>query len=67
MQITLNKQPKTVQQDATLLSVISLEGMEDKEGIAVAVNQKVVPKPKWASHVLQAQDTLIIVTATQGG
>lgn len=37
------------------------------KGIAVAVNNKVVPKSNWESFHLNENDTITIIRATQGG
>jgi sulfur carrier protein len=39
----------------------------DKTGIAVALNNKVVPRSAWASTSLQANDHIEIITAIGGG
>ena len=36
-------------------------------GIAVAVNQAVVPRSRWTSAVLAAGDEVEVLTAVQGG
>jgi len=36
-------------------------------GLAVAVNQKVVPKNLWSQTMLQNKDSILLITATQGG
>lgn len=38
-----------------------------ESGIAVAINEEVIPKSKWQEVLLNDQDELLIVTATQGG
>jgi len=37
------------------------------EGIAVAVNEEVVSKMDWTRHSLNKNDSVLIITATQGG
>jgi len=37
------------------------------EGIAVAVNEEVVSKMDWDKRSLKQNDTILIITATQGG
>jgi sulfur carrier protein len=37
------------------------------KGIALAVNDKIVPKSKWDSCSLQSGDRILAVKATQGG
>lgn len=39
----------------------------DKKGVAVAVNNKVVPKTAWKDQVLNENDKITIIKATQGG
>jgi sulfur carrier protein len=36
-------------------------------GIAIAINDSVVPKSRWQDHVLNDGDHIEIVRATQGG
>lgn len=40
---------------------------ENTLGLAVAVNQKVVPKSQWANFKLSDKDQILLITATQGG
>ena len=39
----------------------------DVRGIALAINDKIVPKSKWDSCSLQTGDRILAVKATQGG
>lgn len=43
------------------------DGSYSDRGVAVAVNQDVVPRSAWSSTVLGAGDTVEIITAVQGG
>lgn len=38
-----------------------------KNGIAVALNNSVVPKDQWGSKELNENDNILVITATQGG
>jgi len=38
-----------------------------QKGIAVAVNSTVISNRDWATYRLSEQDTILIITATQGG
>ena len=40
---------------------------EDGRGIAIAINDVVVPKSRWREHELKEGDRIEIVRATQGG
>lgn len=51
----------------TLATALSLLHLDGQRGIAVAVNDTVVPRPDWPTHALQPQDRILIIRATQGG
>ena len=36
-------------------------------GIAVAINSSVVKKEDWSSKIVKNNDTVLIITSTQGG
>jgi thiamine biosynthesis protein ThiS len=38
-----------------------------KKGIAVALNNRIVPQTDWVKTFLKDQDSILIITATQGG
>lgn len=48
-----------------LLAALSLPN--DGRGIAIAVNDSVVPKSQWPEHKLRDGDRIEIVKAVQGG
>jgi sulfur carrier protein len=51
-----------------LLSVVFEENnIETPKGIAVAVNNKVIPRLKWNEQLVQQTDQILIIKATQGG
>ncbi|WP_129020417.1 sulfur carrier protein ThiS [Edaphocola flava] len=58
-----------IQADTESLSVQSLldREMQHQQGIAVAINDIVVPKPHWAIQYIQPNDRVLIISATQGG
>lgn len=49
-----------------LLRAVDLDP-DQARGIAVAVNDEVVPRREWVDHVLGEGDRVEIVTAKQGG
>jgi len=51
---------------ATLDQWVAAE-FSNAKGIAIAVNDKVVPSSKWDSHALKDGDKILVVEATQGG
>lgn len=68
MELTINRQKKIFEQlPSSLEALMLLEAAGKLKGIAVAVNNCVVPKMQWANTILQDKDTILIITAAQGG
>lgn len=68
MELKINQQYKNF--DALQLSIQALLDLEipDKQtGIAIAINNAVIPKTNWDSHFLSETDDILIISATQGG
>ncbi len=38
-----------------------------QNGIAIAINQNIIPKDKWPTTTLADNDNILIIKATQGG
>ncbi len=67
MQIHLNSEPKKVEDSSTLEQIMQQFGFANKKGIAIALNEVVIPQKKWAETILNENDKLLIITAFQGG
>lgn len=67
MEIQLNNQPKEISSDFSVQQLLNDVVGEKQKGIAVAINNKVIPKTSWAQHIIQANDNILIIKATQGG
>lgn len=52
---------------ATIADVLSSLRIDAARGVAVAVNNTVVPRPEWPEYGLQNDDRLTVIRATQGG
>ncbi|MDC8102807.1 sulfur carrier protein ThiS [Chryseobacterium rhizosphaerae] len=50
-----------------LEALLAMELPGKKKGIAVAVNNRIIPLSAWAETFLKDQDSVLIITATQGG
>ena len=66
MEINLNNQLKKINQDNLFVLITEVLGDKTK-GVAVAINQTVVPRENWNSTVLKEHDSVLIIKATQGG
>lgn len=67
MRIYLNDSEHDVSDGLTAAALIEAECGTRWEGVAVAVNDAVVPRSQWAQQALQAGDRVLIVQAVQGG
>ena len=50
-----------------LADLLATLGQTQTRGLAVAVNDEVVPRAEWASHAVQPHDRILLIRATQGG
>ena len=67
MRVWLNEQACECPPAGDLAALLRQEGLADRLGIAVAVNQSVITKADWGLTQLAAEDQVLIIQATQGG
>ncbi|GAB3647328.1 hypothetical protein GCM10028791_09110 [Echinicola sediminis] len=68
MNFLLNGEPVVHSEgDLTLSGILQAKQIKAERGLAIAVNQEVVPKSKWDNFQLKDNDTILIIKATQGG
>lgn len=67
MEVTVNQQKFTVLTDCSVAQLLALTLDRPATGIAVAVNQTIVAKANWNTHLLSSDDDVVLITATQGG
>jgi len=65
--IWVNKEKHQLDASISLFELLVKLQKENKKGIAVAHNNKVIPKKSWKSCTIADQDKITIITATQGG
>jgi sulfur carrier protein len=66
MQIKVNNQEVEMPNNCTVNELIVAQKIPHK-GVAIAVNNKVVPKINWENFIINPNDEILIITATQGG
>ncbi|GGZ17334.1 hypothetical protein GCM10007049_07270 [Echinicola pacifica] len=68
MKLLLNGEP-IVHGDgeATLSGMLKSQKIQASRGIAIAINDEVIPKNHWEDHALKENDQILIIKATQGG
>jgi sulfur carrier protein len=66
MRITVNHQE--IEAEQTLASLLAnLFPQRNYQGIAIAVNQKIVVKENWPVFQIKENDNIVLIRATQGG
>ncbi|NML69577.1 sulfur carrier protein ThiS [Chryseobacterium sp. RP-3-3] len=68
MELTINHTTKTFEVlPENLEELMAMEVPGKKKGIAVAVNNRIIPLSAWTETLLKDKDSVLIITATQGG
>jgi sulfur carrier protein len=67
MDITVNQQSYTIAENCTLQQMLAIVVQQPLKGVAIAINQQIIPKTSWDAHLLKSNDHIILIKATQGG
>jgi len=67
MIISVNNKPLELSSTENINSVLQRLQFNHVKGIAVAINNKVIPKSSWEDHLVKENDNITIIRATQGG
>jgi sulfur carrier protein len=67
MEITLNDKKHTVSENISLNEIVFNQLGDKQKGIAVAINDSVIPRSNWETHLIKPNDSILIIKATQGG
>ncbi|MES2813022.1 MAG: sulfur carrier protein ThiS [Bacteroidota bacterium] len=68
MELKINNQLKQFESDnLSVQALLDIEFPNKQNGIALAINNTVIPKTEWATHFPKITDDILIITATQGG
>jgi len=67
MEIIINQQTVSIPPEVTLAEALRDYVLRHPNGIAVAVNETVIPKKRWPTTRLQPNDSIIVIKAAQGG
>lgn len=54
-------------EETLLLAILKEIGINSTEGVALAVNQTVIPRTQWQHFSLNENDKVTVIRATQGG
>ncbi len=67
MKLIVNDKPEILLIGNRLLDLLHKTNLTKQKGLAVAVNNNIVPKAEWENHELKENDKITIIRATQGG
>ena len=68
MELTINGEKRKVASVDTLAELLKTLGISvETRGIAVAVNDTVVPRAEWGATRMQEGDSVEVIHAVQGG
>ncbi|MCD6018872.1 MAG: thiS [Bacteroidetes bacterium] len=67
MEITLNDKNHSLTENSSLYDLVLAQLGDKQKGIAVAVNDTVIPKSQWETYLIKSNDQILIIKATQGG
>ena len=67
MEVFINENLENVNELCTLKHIADLKLGDKQNGIAIALNNKVILKDDWNKTILKSNDRILIIKATQGG
>lgn len=67
MNIFVNNKKRAINENITVRSLLEEMQLSKKSGIAVALNQKVIPRDEWNQTILEESDSVLLIKASQGG
>ncbi len=67
MTISVNDEPHPIRDAATLQDLLGDLALAHRPGIAVALNDAVVPRREWPARRLADSDRVLVIRPAQGG
>lgn len=67
IEVSINQKNYSVPDTGTLADVLPLLEIRQADGIAIALNEIVIPRSEWAAQALRPKDRVFVIRATQGG
>ena len=66
MEIKINDEAVSVLEDSTVADIAKKNSLPEK-GVAIAVNEEMIPRTDWLNTKLKSGDKVIIIRAVCGG
>jgi len=67
MNILINNEQRVVPEGATVQEVVISFLQLNPSGMAIAINDSIVPRHLWESSELQINDRMLVIKASKGG
>ncbi len=67
MNIFVNDKAQEVNTQANIGDLLTSLNLASQKGIAIAINNNVIPRTEWNTHTLREEDKVMLIRATQGG
>jgi sulfur carrier protein len=67
IEVSINQKTYSIPDTGTLADVLPLLQILQADGVAIALNEVVVPRGEWGDQILGAGDRVFVIRATQGG
>lgn len=67
MKISVNQEPRDFPEGLTIQQLLHALTIQSTRGLAVAVDDQVVPRDRWEQHPVVEGSRITIIRATQGG
>jgi sulfur carrier protein len=67
MTVFVNDQPRALAEGAQLADLLRDLGLAERKGVAIAINDEVVPRSTWPTRALAEGERILVIQATQGG
>jgi len=67
IEVYVNNEKQVLRRGDTIADLVAALYLQATKGVALAVNEKVIPCEKWGEHHLEDRDSVLLITATQGG
>jgi sulfur carrier protein len=65
--VRVNEAARTFSAPITVLGALRELGLADRKGIAIAIDDGVVPRSLWPTRPLANGEHVLVIQATQGG
>ena len=67
MKIAVNNNTYEISENTNIIKLLEIIEVSETQGMAIAVNNTVVPKLDWKNFILKEDDKVLLIKATQGG